>query len=88
MYFTQTKIQNNVYKYIIIINNTLENIGNWLKAKKMALNEKKSNLMLFNIKKNFKSISEPNIKIYKGNDELEYKETAKCLGVYFDKRLS
>ena len=41
VYFTQTKIQNNVYKYIIIINNTLENIGNWLKAKKMALNVKK-----------------------------------------------
>ena len=33
-------------------------------------------------------ISDTNIRIYIGNDELEHKETAKYLGVYFDKRLS
>ena len=45
------------------------------------------NLILFKIKKNSKSISHRNIRIYKGNDGLEHKETAKNLGVYFDKTL-
>ena len=54
----------------------------------MTLNVKKSNLILFNIKKNSKLISDTNIKIYIGSDQLEDKETAKYLGVYFHKRLS
>ena len=48
------------------------------------LNVKKSNLILFNIEKNSRPISDPNIRIYIGSDELEHKETAKYFGVYFD----
>ena len=40
------------------------------------------------MKKNSKLISDTNIKIYIGSDQLEDKETAKYLGVYFHKRLS
>ena len=38
------------------MSNAFDNIGNWLKANKVTLNVKKSNLILFNIKKNSKSI--------------------------------
>ena len=69
------------------MNTALGNIGNWLKTNKLTLNVKKSNLILFNIKKNPKLISGTN-RIYIGSDQLEHKETAKYLGVYFDKKLS
>ena len=64
------------------MNNALDNIGNWLKANKLALIVKKSKLILFNIKKNRKSISDTNISVYIDSDELEHKETAKYLGVF------
>ena len=68
------------------INNALENITNWLKANKLTLNVKKSNLILFNIQTNIKD--NPKIKICIGNSELEQKNSSKYLGIYFDKRLS
>ena len=68
------------------INNALENIANWLKANKLTLNVKKSNFILFNTQKNIKD--NPKIKICIGNSELEQKNSAKYLGIYFDKRLS
>ena len=68
-----------------VLNNALDNIGNQLNANKLILNVKKLNILLFNIKKNSKSISNTNIRIYIHNDELEHKETAKYLGVYFNK---
>ena len=71
-----------------VMNNVLDNIGNWLKANKLIFNVKKSHLILFNIKKNSKSINYQNIRIYVCNDELQHKETAKYLGVHFDKRFS
>ena len=70
------------------MNNALGNIRNWLKASKLTLNIKKLNLILFSIKKNPKSISDANIRIYIGSDELEHKEIAKYLGLYCDKMLS
>ena len=60
-----------------VINNALDNIENWLKANKLMLNVKKSNLILFNIKKNSKSTSDSNIKIYIGSDKLEHKKKSK-----------
>ena len=57
-----------------VINNVLDNIQNWLKVNKLMLNVKKSNLILFNIKKNSKSISDVNIRIYIGSDKLEHKK--------------
>ena len=60
------------------INKALENIANWLKANKLTLNVKKSNLILFNIQTNAKE--NPQIKICIGNSELEQKDSAKYLG--------
>ena len=78
---------NKDYKQLEIdINRALENIANWLKANKLTLNVKKSNLILFNIQTNAKE--NPPIKICIGNSELEQKDCAKYLGIYFDKRLS
>ena len=59
----------------------LDKIGNWMKANKLTLNVEKSNLILFNIKKNSKSISNSNIIIYIDNDEKEHKKAGKYLGV-------
>ena len=70
------------------MNNALGNTRNWLKASKLTLNIKKLNLILFNIKKSPKSISDANIRIFTGSDELEHKEIAKYLGLYCDKMLS
>ena len=68
------------------VNTALENIANWLKANKLTLNVKKSNLTLFDTRKNPKNNS--TVKICIGNNELEQKDSAKYLGVYFDKKLS
>ena len=48
-------------------NNVPDNVESCLKAKKMILNVKKSNLILFNIQENSQSISDPN-RISIGND--------------------
>ena len=68
------------------LNTALDNIANWLKANKLTLNVKKSNLILYDARKNLKY--NPNVKICIENNELEQKDSAKYLGVYFDKRLS
>ena len=78
----------NLKQFENVMNNALDNIGKWLKANKLTFNVKKSNLTWFNIKKNPKSISDTNTRIYIGSDKLEHNKTAKYLGVYFDERFS
>ena len=68
------------------INTSLDNITNWLKANKLMINVKKSNLIVFKVG-NSQSAGET-INIYIENQILEPKDTAKYLGVYIDKRLS
>ena len=68
------------------INTSLDNITNWLKANKLMINVKKSNLIVFKVG-NSQSARET-INIYIENQILEPKDTAKYLGVYIDKRFS
>ena len=70
------------------INTSLDNITNWLKANKLMINVKKSNLIVFKVG-NSQSAGET-INIYIENQILEPKDTAKYLGVYIyiDKCLS
>ena len=68
------------------VNTALENIANWLKANKLTLNVKKSNLILFDTRKNPKNNT--TVKICISSNELEQKDSVKYLGVYFDKKLS
>ena len=70
------------------INTSLDNITNWLKANKLMINVKKSNLIVFKVG-NSQSARET-INIYIENQILEPKDTAKYLGVYIyiDKCLS
>ena len=82
-YSTQT---NPTKKIEIEVNISLDNIANWLKATKLALNVKKSNLLLFDSRKNGKE--KPPVQLFINDEELEQKEFAKYLGVYFDKHLS
>ena len=68
------------------INTSVDNITDWLKAKKLLINVKKSNLIVFKVG-NSQSADET-INMYIENQILEPKDTAKYLGVYIDKRLS
>ena len=70
----------------IEVNISLDNIANWLKANKLTLNVKKSNLLVFGSRKNGKEKSP--VKLFINDEELEQKDFAKYLGVYFDKQLS
>ena len=62
------------------------NISNWLKANKLTLNVKKSHLLIFNINKNNDS-NKMQIKYFIEKEELEQSDTAKYIGIYFDKNL-
>ena len=64
----------------------LNKISSWLKANKLTLNVKKSNLVLFSIGKNHKN--KENIKLTISNEELEQKDYAKYLGICIGKNLS
>ena len=68
------------------IDTPLDNITNWLKASKLMINVKKSNLIVFEVG-NSQSADEA-ININVENQILELKDTAKYLGVYIDKELS
>ena len=68
------------------INTSLDNIANFLKANKLMINVKKSNVVVFKVGKR-QSVDET-IKIYIENQIIEPKGTARYLGVYIDKRLS
>ena len=68
-----------------VLNCSLDNIANWLRANKLTLNIKKSHLIAFDISKDDKGTAP--IHIYVDESELEQKDCAKYLGVFFDKHL-
>ena len=77
-YFTQTRT---TYKKLEEeLNTSLNNIANWLKANKLMINAKKSNLIVF--KMGSSQSADETMKIYIENQILEPKDTAKYLGVY------
>ena len=67
------------------INTELDHVSNWLKANKLSLNVKKSNVLLFR-GRNAKKMDQFNIKI--DGNPIEEKEFAKYLGLYFDNKLT
>ena len=78
---------NKSYKKMEIkVNISLDNIANWVKANKLTLNVKKSNLLVFDSRKSSKE--KPPVKLFINDEELEQKDFAKYLGVYFNKQLS
>ena len=68
----------------IKVNAALNNISNWLKANKLMLIVKKSTLLIFNINKN-NDDNKTQIKLFTDKEELEQKDTAKYIGIYFNK---
>ena len=77
-YFTQTRT---TYKKLEEeLNTSLNNIANWLKANKLMINAKKSNLIVF--KMGSSQSADETMKIYIENQILEPIDTAKYLGVY------
>ena len=69
-YSTQTNPTN---KMEIEVNISLDNIANWLVKGKLTLNVKKSNLLVFDSRKNSKE--KPLVKLFK---ELEQKDLSWC----------
>ena len=69
----------------ITLNNSLNKISCCLKANKLTLNVKKSNLLLFSISKN--SPKQENINITISNEKLEQKDYGKYLVIFIDKNL-
>ena len=68
------------------LNKALNKVSCWLKANKLALNVKKSKLVLFSIRKNPQN--KENINIAINHEELEQKDHAKYLNIFIDKNLS
>ena len=68
------------------LNNALNKISCWLKANKLTLNVKKSNLLLFSIDKNLQN--KKNINMTINDEKLEQKDYVKDLGIFTDKNLS
>ena len=77
-YFTQTRTT--CKKLEEELNTSLNNIANWLKANKLMINAKKSNLIVF--KMGSSQSADETMKVYIENQILEPKDTAKYLGVY------
>ena len=65
----------------IEVNISLDNIANWLKANKLTLNVKKSNLLVFDSRSNSKG--KPPVKLFINDEELEQKDFVKYLRVYY-----
>ena len=77
-YFTQTRT---TYKKLEEeLNTSLNNIANWLKANKLMINAKKSNIIVF--KMGSSQSADETMKVCIENQILEPKDTAKYLGVY------
>ena len=66
------------------VNIFLDNSAIWLKASKLTRYVKKSNLLVFDSRKNNK---EKPVELFINDAVLEQKDFAKYLGVYFDKQL-
>ena len=69
------------------VNVALNNISNWLKVSKLTLNFKKSHLLIFNINKSNDN-NKMQIKLFLDKEELEQRDTAKYLGIYFGSSLT
>ena len=69
------------------VNVALNNISNWLKVSKLTLNFKKSHLLIFNINKSNDN-NKMQIKLFIDKEEVEQRDTAKYLGIYFGNSLT
>ena len=63
----------------------MEHVSNWLKANKLSLNIKKSNILIFR-HKNVKQTDKIDVRI--DGNTIDEKESAKYLGLYFDNKLT
>ena len=68
------------------LNDSFNNIANWLKAKRLTLNIGKSSLIKFGWHRDYNNENILTIQI--GDEKLQQKDFAKYLGVYFDDNLS
>ena len=67
-----------------LLNNELKKVVEWLHSNKLSLNVKKTNYMIFTMKKKF-NLTE---KIYINNTVVERVNVTKFLGVNIDSKLS
>ena len=69
------------------LNEELINVSNWLKANKLSLNVKKSNVLLFRPKNESKK-KQATIDLKIDGAAIEEKQSAKYLGLYFDNKMT
>ena len=69
---------------ILGLENCIKDVKNWMCENKLKLNDEKTEVILCNPKKYKLNVSE--IKV--GNDVVKFTDSAKNLGVFFDKDLS
>ena len=67
------------------LNDELEHVSGWLKANRLSLNIKKSNILVFR-HKNIKKTDKIDVRI--DGNSIDEKETAKYLGLHFDNKLT
>ena len=67
------------------LNIAIVNVANWLKANKLNLNVKKSNLLLFKLDRNR---TKEKLNIHLDTEVFEQKEFPKYLGIYTDENLT
>ena len=86
MTFAYSTQINHTKKVNIEVNISLNNIANWLKANKLTLNVKKSNLLVSDSRRN--STEKLPVKLFVNDKKLEQKYFKKFLGINFNKQLS
>ena len=74
----------NIHNLIHSLENCIKDVKNWMCENKLKLNDEKTEVILCNPKKYKLNVSE--IKV--GNDVVKFTDSAKNLGVFFDKDLS
>ena len=75
---------NNIQDLYIVANYELESLSEWFRSNKLSLNVSKTNFVIFN---HYKIDVPENLTMKIGNENIEGKNSVKCLGMIIDSKL-
>lgn len=81
LFFTGSSIQS----LVPVINNSLAKLKDWSDANSLLINTKKTKAVLFSTRQ---FSTQPDMRIYIGNSQVEFIDTVKILGVFFNNTMS
>lgn len=81
LFFTGSSTQS----LVPLINNVLVKVKVWSEANSLLINTKKTKAILFNSRQ---FLTQPDMCIYIGNSQVQFVDTVKILGVFFNKTMS